>query len=163
MGAGRTGQTHTLEPGRKGWPDREIHLFGPDAESGTFDFFTAAIVGETKRSRTDYTANTDDAVLAQAVADDPDALGYFGYTYFAERREALKAAAGHLDESLSDFDRATPLHTSLCSAATQRDCSWTNGLDGPSVREECEGYAVARRCPVLAVVGVCARTAGAAD
>lgn len=76
---------------RKGWPDREIHLFGPDSESGTFDFFTQAIVGQAKRSRTDYTANTDDAALADAVAKDPDALAYFGYTYFAERQDVLKA------------------------------------------------------------------------
>lgn len=84
---------------RSDWPDREIHLVGPDTESGTYDYFTEAIVGTAKSSRGDYNQNTDDEALAAAVAGDPDALGFFGYTYFAEHQNTLKAVAiDDLDE-----------------------------------------------------------------
>ena len=66
---------------RDGFPDRPLHLFGPDTESGTFDYFTQAIVGTQRASRTDYTSNKDDAALVHGVADDENALGYFGFAY----------------------------------------------------------------------------------
>ena len=73
------------------WPNQELKLYGPGTDSGTFDYFTEAIVGEEDRSRQDYTASEDDNVLVQGVAGDPGALGYFGYAYYAENTNQLKA------------------------------------------------------------------------
>lgn len=73
------------------YPDREIHLFGAGADSGTFDYFTGVVTGAPRDSRGDYTASEDDNTLVQGVAGDPDALGYFGYAYFDEHREYLRA------------------------------------------------------------------------
>jgi phosphate transport system substrate-binding protein len=78
---------------RKGFPDRPLKLFGPGTDSGTFDFFTEAIVGKSGASRGDYTASEDDNVLVHGVASDPNALGYFGFAYYAENRNRLKAVA----------------------------------------------------------------------
>jgi phosphate transport system substrate-binding protein len=75
---------------RTSWPDREVHLFGPGVDSGTFDYFTDAINGKEKASRGDYTSSEDDNVLVQGVSGDPDALGYFGYAYFEENKGRLK-------------------------------------------------------------------------
>ena len=63
----------------------------PGADSGTFDYFTEAIVGKAKSSRGDYTASEDDNVLVQGVSRDVNALGYFGYAYYAENQDKLKA------------------------------------------------------------------------
>ncbi len=76
---------------RPSWPDRPLKLYGPGADSGTFDYFTEAIMGKAKSSRGDYTASEDDNVLVQGVAGDRDALGYFGFAYFAENRNRLRA------------------------------------------------------------------------
>lgn len=75
------------------WPDAPLTLFGPGADSGTFDYFTDEIVGEEGASRTDYTPSEDDNVLVQGVANDPNALGYFGYSYYEENQDQLKAVA----------------------------------------------------------------------
>jgi len=76
---------------REGWPDKEIHLYGPGVDSGTFDYFTAVIVGKEGASRGDYTSSEDDNVLVQGVASDRYALGYFGLAYYLENRDKLKA------------------------------------------------------------------------
>jgi phosphate transport system substrate-binding protein len=73
------------------WPDAEMKLYGAGSDSGTFDYFTEAIVGKAKSSRGDYTASEDDNVLVQGIANDRNALGYFGYAYYAENRDKLKA------------------------------------------------------------------------
>ncbi len=73
------------------WPDAPIKLFGAGSDSGTFDYFTEAITGKAKASRGDYTASEDDNVLVQGVAQDVNALGYFGYAYYAENQSRLKA------------------------------------------------------------------------
>jgi phosphate transport system substrate-binding protein len=78
---------------RSTWPDEPIHLYGPGTESGTFDFFTEKIVGEEGASRTDYQASEDDNVLVQGVSGDPNALGYFGFSYYENNQETLKALA----------------------------------------------------------------------
>src|SRR5690606_15511849 len=78
---------------RAGFPDAPIRLFGPGTSSGTFDYFTEVIVGEEDASRPDYTASEDDNVLIQGVAGEPNALGYFGYAYYAENQDALKLVA----------------------------------------------------------------------
>lgn len=75
------------------WPDAPIKLFGPGADSGTFDYFTEAIVGKSKSSRGDFTASEDDNVLVQGVTRDKGALGFFGYSYYAENTKKLKAVA----------------------------------------------------------------------
>ncbi|MFN0315911.1 MAG: PstS family phosphate ABC transporter substrate-binding protein [Burkholderiales bacterium] len=75
------------------WPDQPIKLFGAGADSGTFDYFTEAIVGKAKSSRGDFTASEDDNVLVQGVSRDINALGYFGYAYYAENQDKLKAVA----------------------------------------------------------------------
>ncbi|QRM20733.1 phosphate ABC transporter substrate-binding protein PstS family protein [Dechloromonas sp. TW-R-39-2] len=73
------------------WPDAPIKLFGAGADSGTFDYFTEALVGKAKSSRGDYTASEDDNVLVQGVSRDINAIGYFGYAYYAENTSKLKA------------------------------------------------------------------------
>lgn len=78
---------------RPEWPDQEIHLFGPGVASGTFDYFTEAIVGKTGSSRGDYTASEDDNILVQGVAGDKFALGFFGLAYYEENQEKLKKVA----------------------------------------------------------------------
>ncbi len=74
------------------WPDEDIELYGPGTESGTYEFFNEAIVGnEEEVNRTDYEASEDDNVLVQGVAGDQNALGYFGYSYYENNRNSLKA------------------------------------------------------------------------
>jgi phosphate transport system substrate-binding protein len=75
------------------WPNAPIKLFGAGSDSGTFDYFTEAITGKAKASRGDYTASEDDNVLVQGVQRDVNALGYFGYAYYVENRDKLKAVA----------------------------------------------------------------------
>lgn len=76
---------------RAGWPAEEIKLFGPGADSGTFDYFTDVVNGEEGASRTDYAASEDDNVLVTGVAGEKNGLGYFGYAYFEENSSKLKA------------------------------------------------------------------------
>ncbi len=78
---------------RPEWPDAPMVLYGAGSDSGTFDYFTEAVVGKSKSSRGDYTASEDDNVLVQGVAQDKNALGYFGYSYYAENKDKLKAVA----------------------------------------------------------------------
>ncbi|MEX0967560.1 MAG: PstS family phosphate ABC transporter substrate-binding protein [Bacteroidia bacterium] len=75
---------------RPEWPDEEIHLYGPGVASGTFDYFTEAIVGKSGASRGDFTASEDDNVLVQGVSTDKYALGFFGIAYFEENSNKLK-------------------------------------------------------------------------
>ena len=79
---------------RSDWPDRELSLYGPGTESGTYEFFNETIVGnEEEVNRSDYEASEDDNVLVQGVSGDENALGYFGYSYYENNRSALKALA----------------------------------------------------------------------
>ena len=73
------------------WPDQPMKLFGPGADSGSFDYFTEAVVGKSKASRGDFTASEDDNVLVQGVSRDANALGYFGFAYYVENKDKLKA------------------------------------------------------------------------
>lgn len=75
---------------RAGWPEKEIHLFGAGSDSGTYDYFTEAIVGKEHSSRGDYTASEDDNVLVQGIATDPLALGFFGLAYYETNKDKLK-------------------------------------------------------------------------
>src|SRR5215211_1151962 len=78
---------------RSSWPDQTIDLYGPGTQSGTFDYFTEKVVGKTGESRSDYQASEDDNVLVQGVAGDPNALGYFGFSYYENNQDKLKALA----------------------------------------------------------------------
>ena len=73
------------------WPAQPLKLFGPGADSGTFDYFTEAVVGKSKSSRGDFTASEDDNVLVQGVSRDVNGLGYFGFAYYVENKDKLKA------------------------------------------------------------------------
>ena len=75
---------------RPEWPNAPLKLFGPGADSGTFDYFTEAIAGKSKASRGDFTASEDDNVLVQGIAGDKNALGYFGLAYYEENKSRLK-------------------------------------------------------------------------
>lgn len=74
---------------RAGFPAEPITLYGPGTSSGTFDYFTEAIVGEGGASRADYQASEDDNVLVQGVSGDSHSLGYFGYAYYSENQDRL--------------------------------------------------------------------------
>ncbi len=76
---------------RSGFPDVPIKLFGPGTDSGTFEYFTEAINGRARASRTDYQASEDDNVLVQGVSGERGGMGYFGYSYFTENRSRLNA------------------------------------------------------------------------
>jgi phosphate transport system substrate-binding protein len=78
---------------RAGFPAEPIKLFGPGADSGTFDYFTEVINGKAKQSRSDYTQSEDDNALVTGISGDKDALGYFGFAYFEENKDKLKLVA----------------------------------------------------------------------
>ncbi len=82
---------------RPEWPDEPLSLYGAGADSGTFDYFTEAIVGEAKSSRGDFQASEDDNVLVTGIAGDVNALGFFGYSYYQENTDKLKLVA--IDET----------------------------------------------------------------
>jgi phosphate transport system substrate-binding protein len=85
------GKVMTWNQVNPAWPNAPIKLFGAGSDSGTFDYFTEAINGKSKASRGDFTASEDDNVLVQGVAQDVNAIGYFGYAYYAENQSRLKA------------------------------------------------------------------------
>jgi phosphate transport system substrate-binding protein len=76
---------------REGFPDRPLTLYGAGVDSGTYDYFTQAVVGEEGASRGDFTASEDDNVLVQGIASDQNALGFFGLAYYMENQDKLKA------------------------------------------------------------------------
>jgi phosphate transport system substrate-binding protein len=78
---------------RPEWPDTRLMLFGPGADSGTFDYFTEAVAHKAKASRGDYTASEDDNVLVQGVENNKNALGYFGFAYYAAHKDRMRAIA----------------------------------------------------------------------
>jgi phosphate transport system substrate-binding protein len=75
------------------WPAEKLMLFGPGADSGTFDYFTEAVMGKAKSSRGDFTASEDDNTLVQGVENNKSALGYFGFAYYAAHKDKLQAVA----------------------------------------------------------------------
>jgi phosphate transport system substrate-binding protein len=78
---------------RVGWPERPLRLYGPGVDSGTYDYFTEAIVMREHASRGDFTSSEDDNVIAQGVASDPAALGYFGFAYYEQNKNKLRVLA----------------------------------------------------------------------
>jgi phosphate transport system substrate-binding protein len=75
---------------RQGLPDLPLHLYGPGMDSGTFDYFTGAIVGKARACRSDFTPSENDNVLVEGVAGDPGGLGYFGYSYYEANKDKLR-------------------------------------------------------------------------
>jgi phosphate transport system substrate-binding protein len=131
---------------RAGWPDREIHLFGAGVDSGTFDYFTEAIMGKSTASRGDYTSSEDDNVIVQGVSGDANALGYFGYAYYEQNKDKLKLVA--VDDG-DPNNGAGPIAPSpdTVSNGTYRPLSRpvfiyvkTKALDRPEVKSFVEFY-----------------------
>ena len=95
---------------RPGWPDKPLNLYGPGVDSGTFDYFTEVVNGKAQASRGDYTASEDDNVLVQGISGDKNSLGFFGYAYYTENADRLKAVTvdggagcvGPSDETIGD-------------------------------------------------------------
>lgn len=110
---------------RSTFPDLPLNLYGPGTASGTFDYFTEAIVGRSKASRGDYTASEDDNVLVQGVAGDRGALGYFGLAYYEHNTERLKLVP--IDDEIDDNGKG-PILPTLESV--------TNGTYQPLARPE---------------------------
>ena len=75
---------------RDGWPANDLHLFGPGVDSGTYDYFTEAIVGKEHSSRGDFQSSEDDNTLVQGISADKSALGFFGFAYYEENKSKLK-------------------------------------------------------------------------
>lgn len=117
---------------RPEWPAQPLTLFGPGADSGTFDYFTEAVSGKSKASRGDFAASEDDNVIVQGVESNANALGYFGYAYYVENKGRVRAVpivntAGKaikpsteavIDGSYEPLSR--PLFIYVSEAATQR-------------------------------------------
>ncbi len=100
---------------RDSYPDRPIELYGPGTASGTYDYFTEAIVGEAEASRSDFTASEDDNVLVQGITGTETALGYFGLAYYENNADQLKALGIDPDERDGGTACVTP------SAETVKD------------------------------------------
>ena len=143
---------------RADWPDREIHLFGAGVDSGTFDYFTEAIVGKEAQSRGDYTSSEDDNVIVQGVGNDELALGYFGYAYYEENKDKLKLVA------VDDGDDANGKGPIAPSPETVKDGTYrplsrpvfiypkVASLDRPEVRSFVEFY-LSKGLPLIREVG----------
>ena len=126
---------------RSEWPNAPLKLFGPGADSGTFDYFTEAIVGKAKSSRGDFTASEDDNVLVQGIANDRNALGYFGFAYYIENQSKLKAVPidggkGPVAPSAKTVEDGTyqPLSRPIFIYVSKK------AMDKPEVREFVEFY-----------------------
>jgi phosphate transport system substrate-binding protein len=87
------GQVTRWSQVRAGWPDEEMRLYGPGVDSGTFDYFTETVNGQSQASRGDFTASEDDNVLVQGISGDRNGTGYFGYAYYVENKDKLQAVA----------------------------------------------------------------------
>jgi phosphate transport system substrate-binding protein len=78
---------------KQGWPNQPMKLYGAGADSGTFDYFTEAVVEKAKASRGDFTASEDDNVLVTGIENDANSLGYIPYAYYAPHADKMKALA----------------------------------------------------------------------
>ncbi len=110
---------------RESFPDVPLNLYGAGTSSGTYDYFTEAVVGKAKSSRGDYTASEDDNVLVQGVSTDKGGLGYFGLAYYSENAGKLKLVP------IDDENPENGTAPVLPSAASVNDGSY-----GPLARPE---------------------------
>jgi phosphate transport system substrate-binding protein len=99
---------------RDGWPDRKLVLFGAGTDSGTYDYFTQAVVGKEHSSRGDFTSSEDDNTLVQGVAGDANSLGFFGFAYYIENKDKLKLVP---IEDGNDENGKGPIAPSLATVA----------------------------------------------
>lgn len=129
---------------REGFPAEEIKLYGPGTDSGTFGYFTEAIMGEEGKSRPDYTASEDDHVLVQGVQNDKNSLGYFGFAYYTENQDKIKpvpikatADAAAVEPTLETINNGsyTPLSRYLYLYASSKSLQ-----EKPQVRAFMEFY-----------------------
>ncbi|HEY8943340.1 MAG TPA: PstS family phosphate ABC transporter substrate-binding protein [Polyangiaceae bacterium] len=95
---------------RAGWPDKPLRLYGAGVDSGTYDYFTEAIVKKEHSSRGDFTSSEDDNVVVQGIAGDESALGFFGYAYYEQNKDKLKVLA--VDDGKPD-NGAGPIQPSV--------------------------------------------------
>ncbi len=123
------------------WPEQKIKLYGAGSDSGTFDYFTEAIVGKAKSSRGDFTASEDDNVLVQGISGDKGALGYFGFAYYIENQKKLKAVAidggkGPVAPTPENVDNGTyqPLSRPIFIYVSEKS------LDKPEIRDFVDFY-----------------------
>jgi phosphate transport system substrate-binding protein len=125
---------------REDFPDQPLNLFGPGADSGTFDYFTEAVMGEADVSRKDYVASEDDDILVQGVSQDPNALGYFGLAYYEQRAKDMKPVAidsgsGPVMPSRETVEKATyqplarPLFIYVNSTSAQKNPALRDFID----------------------------------
>ena len=126
---------------RSDFPDKKIRLYGPDTDSGTFDYFTDEINGEEDRSRSDYTASADDNTLVQGIAGDGGSIGYFGYAYYVENSDKLKLLAvdsgsGCISPDITTINNGTysPLSRPMFIYAN------TDSIDRPEVKDFLEFF-----------------------
>jgi phosphate transport system substrate-binding protein len=144
---------------RKEWPDKELELFGPGSDSGTFDYFSEAVAGKAHASRGDYSPNEDDNVIVQGIEGNPYALGYLPFAFYDSNQTRLKALAVDaekgkgpvipssetvLDGSYSPLSRPMFIYVNSKSAARPEvkafvDFYLTNGAE----------LAAEERCPPL--------------
>jgi phosphate transport system substrate-binding protein len=126
------GQINNWSQIRQGFPNAPLKLFGAGTASGTFDYFTEAIVGKAKSSRGDYTASEDDNVLVQGVSRDRNAIGYFGYAYYEANKTRLRSVpidngTGPVAPSVQNVQNGTyqplsrPLFIYVNARTAQRD------------------------------------------
>ncbi len=123
------------------FPDREIVLYGPDADSGTFDYFTEEINGDTGIIRTDFFPAVDDNVLVQGIAGDRGALGYFGYAYYIANSDKLKLVAVDSGDGCIEPNEET-INTGTYSPLSRPLFIYVNiaAIDRPEVRAFLEFY-----------------------
>ena len=106
------GRISTWKQIRAEFPAEKLMLFGPGADSGTFDYFTEAVMGKSKSSRGDYTASEDDNTLVQGVENNKNAIGYFGFAYYAAHKDKMRAVPidggkGPVEPSLANVTNGT--------------------------------------------------------
>ena len=90
---GAQGRVASWKQVRAEYPNEKLMLFGPGADSGTFDYFTEAVMGKAKSSRGDFTASEDDNTLVQGVENNKNALGYFGFAYYVAHKDKMRAVS----------------------------------------------------------------------
>lgn len=138
---GAQGKLKSWKDVNPAFPDVPLKLYGPGADSGTFDYFTEAVVGKSKSSRGDYTASEDDNVLVQGVSRDKGGLGYFGFAYYLENQKKLKAVAidggkGPIHPSAESVENGSyaPLSRPIFIYVNAKS------MDKPEIREFVEFY-----------------------
>jgi len=134
------------------WPNQKMSLFGAGADSGTFDYFTEAVVGKAKSSRSDFTASEDDNVLVQGIENDANSLGYIPYAYYAPHQKQMRAVAidggkGCVMPSLEAIQKGTynPLGRPLFIYVSKKSA------DKPEVKQYIE-FAMTKGAPLVAEV-----------